>query len=65
MGKIGDFFSNALKSFNPFSAIKEFDEKKKSESTEPAKKIAEPRQAYLDSAVGFKSSSEVSKVFYL
>ncbi len=41
---------------------KEFDEKKKAEATEQAKKIAEARQAYLDSAVGFKSSSEVSKV---
>lgn len=41
---------------------KEFDEKKKAESTEQAKKIAEARQAYLDSAVGFKSASEVSKV---
>lgn len=41
---------------------KEFDEKKKAESTEQAKKIAEARQAYLDSAVGFKSSSESSKI---
>lgn len=40
----------------------EFDEKKKAEATEQAKKIAEARQAYLDNAVGFKSSSEVSKV---
>lgn len=41
---------------------KEFDEKKKAELTEQAKNIAEARQAYLDNAVGFKSSSEVSKV---
>ncbi len=40
----------------------EFDEKKKAEATEQAKKIAEARQVFLDSAVGFKSSSEVSKV---
>lgn len=41
---------------------KENDEKKKAESTEQAKKIAEARQAYLDSAVGFKSSSESSNI---
>ena len=41
---------------------KESDEKIKAEASEQAKKIAEARQAYLDNAVGFKSSSEVSKV---
>ena len=41
---------------------KESDEKKKAKTAEQAKKVAEARQAYLDNAVGFKSSSEVSEV---
>lgn len=39
-------------------AKKESDEKKKAEDTANAQKIADARQAYLDNAVGFKSSSE-------
>lgn len=39
-------------------AKKESDEKKKSEDTANAQKIADARQAYLDNAVGFKPSSE-------
>lgn len=39
-------------------AKKEADEKKKSEDTANAQKIADARQAYLDNAVGFKPSSE-------
>ena len=40
---------------------KEADEKKKSDDMANAQKIADARQAYLDNAVGFKTSSEVSK----
>lgn len=39
-------------------AKNEADEKKKSEDTANAQKIADARQAYLDNAVGFKPSSE-------
>lgn len=38
---------------------KEADEKKKNEDIANAQKIADARQAYLDNAVGFKSSSEI------
>lgn len=40
---------------------KEADEKKKAYDMANAQKIADARQAYLDNAVGFKSSSEVPK----
>lgn len=50
----------AIKNFVD-DAEKEADEKKKADDMEKAKKIADARQAYLDNAVGFKSSSEVSK----
>ena len=42
-------------------AKKEADEKKKADDMANAQKIADARQTYLDNAVGFKSSSEVSK----
>lgn len=42
-------------------AEKEADEKKKSEDLANAQKIADARQAYLDNALGFKPSSEVSE----
>lgn len=42
-------------------AQKEADEKKKSDDMAKAKKLADARQEFLDNAVGFKSSSEVSK----
>lgn len=49
----------AIKNFVD-DAKKEADEKKKSEDMENAQKIADARQAYLDNAIGFKTSSEVS-----
>ena len=42
-------------------AKKEADEKKKSEDMSNAKKLADARQEFLDNAVGFKPSFEVSK----
>lgn len=42
-------------------AKKEADEKKKADDVANAQKIADARQAYLDNAVGFKSSSERSE----
>ncbi len=42
-------------------AKKEADEKKKADDMANAQKVADARQAYLDNALGFKSSSELSE----